>query len=420
KTLYLFYPTNYKMKRRILVVGCGGIGCELIKLLAKGEQNHLILIDFDTIELSNLNRQFLFLDEDIGKFKAEMICKKIKNLIPSCEYLVDNIKNYDLNFFKELDIVYNCLDNNESRGHVNLMCFLSKTKLIDGGSGGYKGQACYFDYSMECFDCLPKPVNKKYHVCTVRGFPTKFEHCVEFVKTVIFEELGDPFKTKCAKKYYKKTLKEILEVNPLEDNNCKDIKKIYRLIKKLIKKQNPKKGYKLEYNKDDYSVNELMYKLSSIRAKSAGIEIMSFFEAQTVANNIISSICTTNAMIASLMLLSEQKQMNYFLGIGRKSILKIQPDNKRKDCPTCSIPWLVMNFKKNFTVIDLFEFIKPFYNCKYLLDSEMAYFSFLPYNLNEKPALIKNTIATVGCSGDKILKIYFLEEKENFEIVNRI
>ena len=66
---------------QILVVGAGGLGCEILKNLALCGVKHIFVVDLDTIELSNINRQFLFRQKDIGKFKADVACEFIKKNI---------------------------------------------------------------------------------------------------------------------------------------------------------------------------------------------------------------------------------------------------------------------------------------------------------------------------------------------------
>lgn len=71
----------FKMKeafngKRILIVGAGGIGCELVKSIRGLPLEEIHIIDMDAIEISNLNRQFYFRQKDIGKYKAEILAKK--------------------------------------------------------------------------------------------------------------------------------------------------------------------------------------------------------------------------------------------------------------------------------------------------------------------------------------------------------
>lgn len=103
---------------KVLMVGAGGIGCELLKsLLCSGFKN-ITLLDLDTIDVSNLNRQFLFRREHVGKSKAMVAREAAMEFVENKEELNivahhDNIKNskFGLEFFKSFDIVLNALDN---------------------------------------------------------------------------------------------------------------------------------------------------------------------------------------------------------------------------------------------------------------------------------------------------------------------
>lgn len=123
--------------KNILIIGCGGIGCELVKVLHVMGCTNLTLVDYDTITVSNLNRQFFFAIEDVKKYKCEVIAMKYRknNNTANIEVHRSNITNkeFDYNFYQKYDIVYNCLDNQEARSFVSKRCAFAKTPIVDGG-----------------------------------------------------------------------------------------------------------------------------------------------------------------------------------------------------------------------------------------------------------------------------------------------
>lgn len=114
---------NDNLASRVLVVGTGGIGCELLKnLVLTGIQN-IDIIDLDTIDVSNLNRQFLFQKKHIGKSKAEVAKQSALCFNPNAKITAHHASifnsQFSTDFFKQFKIVMNALDNRAARNHVN-------------------------------------------------------------------------------------------------------------------------------------------------------------------------------------------------------------------------------------------------------------------------------------------------------------
>ncbi|KAF8732538.1 Ubiquitin-activating enzyme active site, partial [Rhizoctonia solani] len=158
---------------KTLVVGAGGIGCELLKNLVLSGFGEITLLDLDTIDLSNLNRQFLFRKKDVKQSKALVAAATAQPFNPSVKIypIHGNIKEpqFDVGWFKQFDIVMNALDNLDARRHVNKMCIAAGIPLIESGTAGYLGQvqplmhhALHSPSETECFECVAKPVPKSF------------------------------------------------------------------------------------------------------------------------------------------------------------------------------------------------------------------------------------------------------------------
>lgn len=277
----------------ILIIGCGGIGCELIKIMHVMQCKNITLIDYDTISISNLNRQFFFTIEDVGKYKCEVIPSKYKKMNSDAKIKIykNDVtdRKFDYNFYKMYDLVFNCLDNQEARSFVSKRCAFAKKPLIDGGSKGFLGQAWFYMTNIECYDCIEKQHDNEIPVCTIRSFPITYEHCVIW-----------------SKQYFLQALFEANEINSIDKLIYEIVKEKYCIEKTLfeeIKKHSDAviNGKMREYDKDDSAMSLLCYTVAKLRAESFGICTLSILETETILGNIVPIIGTTNAIIASLM-----------------------------------------------------------------------------------------------------------------------
>ncbi|KAE8409895.1 hypothetical protein BDV37DRAFT_267529 [Aspergillus pseudonomiae] len=176
---------------RVLLVGAGGIGCELLKNLLLSGFGEIHIIDLDTIDLSNLNRQFLFRFEHIKKSKALVAKEVAQKFQPSAklEAYHANIKDsrFNVDWFANFDVVFNALDNLDARRHVNRMCLAADVPLIESGTTGFNGQVQVIKKGQtECYDCNSKEVPKSFPVCTIRSTPSQPIHCIVWAKSYLF------------------------------------------------------------------------------------------------------------------------------------------------------------------------------------------------------------------------------------------
>ncbi|TFK34634.1 hypothetical protein BDQ12DRAFT_689301 [Crucibulum laeve] len=179
---------------KVLLVGAGGIGCELLKNIVLTGFGHITLLDLDTIDLSNLNRQFLFRKKDVKQSKAIIAAQTAAPFNPNVRItpIHGNIKEpqYDIEWFQQFDIVLNALDNLDARRHVNKMCMAAQVPLVESGTAGYLGQVQpLLKDRTECFDCIPKPTPKTFPVCTIRSTPSQPIHCIVWSKSYLVGQL---------------------------------------------------------------------------------------------------------------------------------------------------------------------------------------------------------------------------------------
>ncbi|KAI6034062.1 ubiquitin activating enzyme [Pisolithus microcarpus] len=166
---------------RQFLVGAGAIGCEMLKNwsmmgLATGPDGKIHVTDLDTIEKSNLNRQFLFRPKDLGKFKSEVAAAAVSEMNPALEGHIlckqepvgqstENV--FDDDFFGTLDGCYQCFGQ---RQYMDQRCILYQKPLLESGTMGTKGNV------------QVDPPEKQTLSCTVKNFPNAITHTIEWAR----------------------------------------------------------------------------------------------------------------------------------------------------------------------------------------------------------------------------------------------
>lgn len=139
------------------IIGCGGLGCNIAVHLAGAGIGTLYVCDFDKISRTNLNRQFLYTENDIGKSKVLCIEKRLKEYNSDIKIISINKKisnTNDLDFAKKCDLVFLAADNNQTRKTAADFCTLHRIPLINGGIDGFFGTAyLYVPEKSPCPEC---------------------------------------------------------------------------------------------------------------------------------------------------------------------------------------------------------------------------------------------------------------------------
>ena len=153
------------------VIGCGGLGCNIAVHLAGAGIGKLVLIDFDTVSESNLNRQFLYTVEDAGKSKAKLAAERLKKYSPETDVIFINKKisdTADLSEIKNCDIVFAAVDNNNARKILQRFCSENSLPLVNGGINGFCGSVyLYVPQKTPCLDCAGQIQNESGHIFSV-------------------------------------------------------------------------------------------------------------------------------------------------------------------------------------------------------------------------------------------------------------
>ncbi|XP_049849264.1 NEDD8-activating enzyme E1 catalytic subunit-like [Schistocerca gregaria] len=252
---------------RILVIGAGGLGCELLKNLALSGFKMIEVIDMDVVDVSNLNRQFLFRQEDIGQPKAIVAADFVNSRMKDVRIVphFKDITEMSLDFYQQFNLIIAGLDSIKARRWINSVLIGITEKgedgewdpstiipLIDGGTEGFKGQVrVIIPRLTSCIECSIDlypidPLN--FPICTLTERPRQPEHCIQYV---------------------------------------------------MLKWDSFEAWKGVKFDKDNSEHMAWVYKMAKERAQQFGISGVTLKLTQGVIKRIIPAVASTNAIIAA-------------------------------------------------------------------------------------------------------------------------
>ncbi|XXG44320.1 hypothetical protein AAC387_Pa01g4156 [Persea americana] len=192
---------GWKLQRKleeanVFIVGSGALGCEFLKNLALmgvccGNLGKLTLTDDDVIEKSNLSRQFLFRDWNIGQAKSTVAASAAVSINPRLH--IEALQNraspetehvFDDAFWESLDVVVNALDNVNARIYMDTRCVYFQKPLLESGTLGTKcNTQVVIPHLTENYGASRDPPEKQAPMCTVHSFPHNIDHCLTWARS---------------------------------------------------------------------------------------------------------------------------------------------------------------------------------------------------------------------------------------------
>lgn len=160
---------------RVLIIGLGGLGSPVLQYLAASGIGQLILVDHDTVELSNVQRQICHGSDDVGKTKVQSALEEVLRINPSI-FVEGFEQKADAEFLREqltqADLVVDCSDNFDIRYLINDLCLESKTPWVSGAAVALQGQVICFDprdAEQPCYRCLYPQAGDEQRNCSTSG-----------------------------------------------------------------------------------------------------------------------------------------------------------------------------------------------------------------------------------------------------------
>lgn len=157
-TLLSWFKKEKVKNARVLVVGAGALGNEVVKDLALFGVGHIYVVDFDRIELSNLTRSVLFREEDAynHSYKAEIVAKRAMEINPQIKVIpfVGNLfSEVGFGIYRNVDVVIGCLDSRIARYQLNRLCMRAGKSWVDGSIENMTGSVQVYTPGLACYEC---------------------------------------------------------------------------------------------------------------------------------------------------------------------------------------------------------------------------------------------------------------------------